>query len=256
MVFVIRKDILDEFREATGNRLEKLVDVEYVFQELDDLPEGYEKPAERTKPWGTGQAILCCKNAVNTPFVVINADDYYGVDTYRIMYEHLEKQSAENSDPGEICMMGFKLGNTLSDNGGVTRGICVVDSSNRLLKIDETKNIEKCERGGIVKNASGERIIDPDTPVSMNMWGFNPGFIDLLDDGFKNFLDKTEDNISGEFLLPIYIDELLKAGKASVQVLETSAKWFGVTYQEDRQYVQDAFKELVGNGVYSNNLYA
>ncbi len=254
VVFVIRKDILNEFREATGNKLEKLVDVEYVFQELDDLPAGYKKPAERTKPWGTGQAILCCKNAVKTPFVVINADDYYGVETYGLMHDYLEKQGTQD-DAGKICMAGFRLGNTLSDNGGVTRGICIVDDDNNLLGIDETKGIEKCEKGGIVKTASGEKIIESNTPVSMNMWGFSPSFINLLDEGFKEFLDKTDDNITGEFLLPIYIDELLKSKRASVKVIETAAKWFGVTFQEDKQYVQSAFKELVDKGVYSSNLY-
>lgn len=254
VVFVIRKDILNEFREATGNKLEKLVDVEYVFQELDDLPAGYKKPAERTKPWGTGQAILCCKNAVKTPFVVINADDYYGVETYGLMHDYLEKQGTQD-DAGKICMAGFRLGNTLSDNGGVTRGICIVDDDNNLLGIDETKGIEKCEKGGMVKTASGVKIVEADTPVSMNMWGFSPSFINLLDEGFKEFLDKTDDNITGEFLLPIYIDELLKSKRASVKVIETSAKWFGVTFQEDKQYVQSAFKELVDKGVYSSNLY-
>ena len=254
VVFVIRKDILNEFREATGNKLEKLVDVEYVFQELDDLPAGYKKPVERTKPWGTGQAILCCKNAVKTPFVVINADDYYGVETYGLMHDYLEKQGTQD-DAGKICMAGFRLGNTLSDNGGVTRGICIVDDDNNLLGIDETKGIEKCEKGGMVKTASGVKIVEADTPVSMNMWGFSPSFINLLDEGFKEFLDKTDDNITGEFLLPIYIDELLKSKRASVKVIETSAKWFGVTFQEDKQYVQSAFKELVDKGVYSSNLY-
>lgn len=254
VVFVIRKDILNEFREATGNKLEKLVDVEYVFQELDDLPAGYKKPIERTKPWGTGQAILCCKNAVKTPFVVINADDYYGVETYGLMHDYLEKQGTQD-DAGKICMAGFRLGNTLSDNGGVTRGICIVDDDNNLLGIDETKGIEKCEKGGMVKTASGVKIVEADTPVSMNMWGFSPSFINLLDEGFKEFLDKTDDNITGEFLLPIYIDELLKSKRASVKVIETSAKWFGVTFQEDKQYVQSAFKELVDKGVYSSNLY-
>ena len=254
VVFVIRKDILNEFREATGNKLEKLVDVEYVFQELDDLPAGYKKPVERTKPWGTGQAILCCKNAVKTPFVVINADDYYGVETYGLMHDYLEKQGTQD-DAGKICMAGFRLGNTLSDNGGVTRGICIVDDDNNLLGIDETKGIEKCEKGGMVKTASGVKIVEADTPVSMNMWGFSPSFINLLDEGFKEFLDKTDDNITGEFLLPIYIDELLKSKRASVKVIETAAKWFGVTFQEDKQYVQSAFKELVDKGVYSSNLY-
>lgn len=254
IVFVIRKDILDEFREATGSKLEKLVDVEYVFQELDDLPAGYKKPAQRTKPWGTGQAILCCKNAVSTPFVVINADDYYGVETYRLIHDYMAKQDTKD-DPGKICMAGFKLGNTLSDNGGVTRGICIVDDNNNLLEIDETKGIEKCEKGGMVKTASGVKIVEADTPVSMNMWGFSPSFINLLDEGFREFLDKTDDNITGEFLLPIYIDELLKKKMASVRVIETSARWFGVTFQEDRQHVQQAFRELVEKGVYSSNLY-
>ena len=256
VVFIIRRDILEEFKSAIGDRIEKLVDVEYVFQELDDLPEGFKKPEGRTKPWGTGQAVLSCRGVVDTPFAVINADDYYGVDTYKIMHDYIAGDVKADDGLQHICMAGFRLGNTLSENGGVTRGICIVDESNKLIGIKETKNIEKCGKGGVVRSESGDVIIDAATPVSMNMWGFSPEFIPMLEEGFVDFLSKMgENDITGEFLLPIYIDELLKEKKAEVQVLETSAEWFGVTFQEDKEPVRAAFRKLVDKGIYKEKLY-
>ena len=256
VVFIIRKAIEEEFRQAIGDRISSVIDTEYVFQELDDLPEGFKKPEDRTKPWGTGQAVLCCRGVVDTPFAVINADDYYGVETYKIIHDYIAQENESRNGVQQICMAGFKLGNTLSDNGAVTRGICIVDSDNKLIGIDETKNIEKGEKGGVVRSADGDRVIDPSTPVSMNMWGFSPDFIPLLESGFVDFLNEMpQDDITGEFLLPIYIDKLLKEKKAEVQVLETSADWFGVTSQEDREPVRQAFKDLVARGVYKEKLY-
>lgn len=256
VVFIIRKAIEEEFRQAIGDRISSVIDTEYVFQELDDLPEGFKKPEDRTKPWGTGQAVLCCRGVVDTPFAVINADDYYGVETYKIIHDYIAQERESGNGVQQICMAGFKLGNTLSDNGAVTRGICIVDGDNKLIGIDETKNIEKSEKGGIVRSADGDRVIDPSTPVSMNMWGFSPDFIPLLESGFVDFLkEMPQGDITGEFLLPIYIDKLLKEKKAEVQVLETSAEWFGVTYQEDREPVRQAFKDLVARGVYKEKLY-
>lgn len=260
IVFIIRKDILDEFHETIGKRIEKIIDVNYVFQSLDDIPGGFEVPKGRVKPWGTGQAVLCCKGKVTTPFAVINADDYYGIEPYKLIHDHLisdqklenEEIRSEESKIQNICMAGFKLGNTLSENGGVTRGICSVDSNNNLIDIDETKNIIKIPDGAM----AGDRHLCNDTTVSMNMWGFEAGFIDQLEEGFTKFLKNIKsDDITSEFLLPIYIDELLKANKARVKVIETSSRWFGVTYQEDKEAVINSFAGLVKSGIYKKDLY-
>ncbi len=256
VVFIIRKDIVDEFHARIGSRIGKFMEVNYVFQELDDLPEGFEKPADRTKPWGTGQAILCCKNAVKTPFAVINADDYYGIEPYQLLHDFLAEEHPAGNGVQSVCMAGFELGNTLSEHGGVTRGICSVDEKNRLIGIDETKNIVKVPGGASAETASGTKFFTPETPVSMNMWGFQPEFIGLLEEGFVSFLKALpEGDITSEFLLPIYIDELLKTKKAEVQVMKTTASWFGVTYQEDKEAVIQSFKELIDRGVYKENLY-
>ncbi len=260
IVFIIRKDILDEFHETIGKRIEKIIDVNYVFQSLDDIPGGFAVPKGRVKPWGTGQAVLCCKGKVTTPFAVINADDYYGIEPYKLIHDHLisdqklenEEIRSEESKIQNICMAGFKLGNTLSENGGVTRGICSVDSNNNLIDIDETKNIIKIPDGAM----AGDRHLCNDTTVSMNMWGFEAGFIDRLEEGFTKFLKNIKsDDITSEFLLPIYIDELLKANKARVKVIETSSRWFGVTYQEDKEAVINSFAGLVESGIYKKDLY-
>ncbi len=241
IVFIIRKDLLKEFKETIGERIEKIADVEYVFQETDDLPEEYSRLKTRTKPWGTGQAVLCCRGVVDTPFAVINADDYYGKESYRLIHDYISLNIDNGDEVQKICMAGFKLGNSLSENGGVTRGLCIVDEDSRLIGIEETKNIEKHGDNGIVRGEAEDRIIDGKTPVSMNMWGFSADFISLLDKGFKEFLsDIREGDVTSEFLLPIYIDELLKAKKAAVVVLKTDSKWFGVTYQEDREAVSKA----------------
>lgn len=266
IVFIIRRDILDEFHETIGKRIEKIIDVNYVFQSLDDIPNGFEVPNGRVKPWGTGQAVLCCKGTVTTPFAVINADDYYGIEPYKLIHDYLiSVQNPENKELKSkmqqncnadtiqnICMAGFKLGNTLSENGGVTRGICSVDSNNHLIDIDETKNIIKTPDGAM----AGGRWLSNETTVSMNMWGFEAGFIDQLEEGFVDFLKNIKsDDITSEFLLPIYIDELLKSQKARVKVIETSSRWFGVTYQEDKEAVINSFADLVKNGTYKKNLY-
>ncbi len=252
VVFIIRRDIREEFHEAIGKRIARFMEVNYVYQELDDLPAGFTKPAERTKPWGTGQAILCCKNVVKTPFAVINADDYYGQEPYRLLHDYLTEMRETRDGVQPVCMAGFELGNTLSENGGVTRGICKLDENDNLIGIDETKNIVKVPEGGRAQDV----IYAPDTPVSMNMWGFQPEFIEVLEKGFRAFLGALpEGDISSEFLLPIYVDELLKAKKAEVRVMKTSATWFGVTYQEDKAAVIRAFRDLIDKGVYRENLY-
>ena len=260
VVFIIRKDIKDAFHDAIGRRIEKIckeLDVEfaYAYQELDDLPEGIEKPADRSKPWGTGQAVLVCKDIIKEPFVVINADDYYGKEAFVKIHGFLvENYTPEKSE--ELCMAGFILGNTLSDNGTVTRGICAVDENDYLTDVVETYEIRKTEDGA---ESQGNKV-DVNAHVSMNMWGLTPEFVGLLEDGFVEFFENIKGDeakeLKGEYLLPIYIDELLKKGKVSVKLLETQDKWFGVTYKEDKPVVVESFAKLIADGVYQKDLFS
>lgn len=255
IVFVIRKDLEKDFKEVIGNRIEKQADVSYVYQELDDIPEKYQSKFHgRTKPWGTGQAILCCKDVVRTPFLVINADDYYGKSAFREAYNYLT--SIPDTGKIQVCMVGFVLKNTLSDNGGVTRGLCAVDGQGMLTGITETHNIEKDGDRAVIREADKAKILDADTTVSMNMWGLTPAFFDILGSGFDSFLDGTDpEDLKAEYLLPTIIGDLLTAGKVSVRVLRSEDQWFGVTYKEDREAVVDAVRELVESGVYPSPLY-
>ncbi len=256
VVFVIRKDLEKDFKEVIGHRIEKIVDVKYAYQEVSDIPETYKNVyAERTKPWGTGQAILCCKDVVNEPFLVINADDYYGKEAYVEAYKHLVAPS-ERGDKIAISMVGFVLGNTLSDNGGVTRGICEVDETQKLTNIVETKNIVKTEHGAAIQTEDEERVIDVNSPVSMNMWGLQPEFFKVLETGFADFLQKCEsDYMKAEYLLPTIVGELLKEDRAEVTVLQSKDKWFGVTYKEDRDMVVASVRALVDAGIYPEKLF-
>lgn len=256
VVFVIRRDLEKDFREVIGNRIEKYVDVAYAYQEVDDIPEKYSKKfAGRTKPWGTGQAILCCKDVVDSPFLVINADDYYGKEAYREAYRYLTE--SKNADNIEICMVGFVLKNTLSENGGVTRGLCEVDENGMLTRIVETQNIEK--DGGsnaVIRSEEGDRVIDAQSPVSMNMWGLRPGFFDILELRFDTFLDETQEgDLKAEYLLPTLIGQLLEEGRLSVRVLKSRDQWFGVTYKDDREAVVNSVSRLVEEGLYPPKLY-
>lgn len=255
VVFVIRKDLEKDFKEVIGNRIEKQVEVAYAYQEISDIPEKYrEKFAERSKPWGTGQAILCCKDVVDSPFLVINADDYYGKDAFKEAYSYLT--SMDDTGKMQICMVSFVLKNTLSDNGGVTRGICKVDDHGMLAGITETHNIEKDGVKAVVRSDNGTKELDPDSPVSMNMWGLTPEFIDILDSGFDRFLDETsQDDLKAEYLLPTIIGGLLQEGKLGVRVLKSHDQWFGVTYKEDREAVTNALSKLIADGVYPSVLY-
>lgn len=250
VVFIIRKDIEEEFRKVIGDRMEKKCKVEYAFQEKENLPEGFEVPEGRTKPWGTGQAVLACKGIVNEPFVVINADDYYGKEAFVKIHDYLVEHA---NDKYNYCMAGFILENTLSENGGVTRGVCKVDENGHLVDVDETSDIIKTPEGAAI--AGSDRKIDAKSNVSMNMWGLTPEFIDILESGFVEFLENLGDNpLKKEYLLPIIIDKLIKDKKASVTVLETQDKWFGVTYAEDKESVIASFKKLVEDGVYCSPL--
>lgn len=254
VVFVIRRDLEKDFKEVIGNRIEKIVDVAYVYQEVEDIPVEYrERFAGRRKPWGTGQAILCCKNVIDTPFLVINADDFYGKQAYEQAYAYLTEGSgrAEN----DICMVGFVLKNTLSENGAVTRGLCRVGSDGMLEKVVETKNIEKLGDNAVVRKEDGDVKVDADCLVSMNMWGLQSGFFQILEKGFVRFLEETESgDEKAEYLLPTIIGGFLEERKVSVKVLSSADKWFGVTYQEDREKVIASVRELVDKGKYPEKL--
>ena len=250
IIFIIRKDIEKDFKEVIGNRIEKIckklnVEVHYVYQELENIPSDFKVPKERKKPWGTGHAVLACKDIIDEPFAVINADDYYGKNSFKNMYEFLSKNN------NKFCMVGFKLKNTLSDNGGVTRGICQVDKNDYLTEIIETSDITKIGE----KVFAEENEIDINSNVSMNMWGLTPEFINTLEQGFIEFLEKEVNNIKSEYLLPIFIGELLKENRIKVKVLETKDKWFGVTYKEDKELVKNSFKGLIERGEYQENLF-
>lgn len=258
IVFIIRRDLEKDFKEIIGKRIEKIAHVEYAYQELTDLPAGYEKPEGRTKPWGTGQAILCAKSVIQEPFVVINADDYYGKEGFQKIHDYLIHEMKEDSLVHDICMGGFILGNTLSENGGVTRGVCKV-SENGILK-DVTETYELRENGAFAegRDEEGNPVKIPlSQNVSMNMWGLSPLFLEELEQGFPAFLDSLkEGDLKTEYLLPKIIDKLVQNGRARVRVLETEDKWFGVTYKEDKPTVAEAIKRLVDAGVYPEKLYA
>ena len=255
VVFVTRKDLLPVFKEVIGNRIEKVVPVSYCFQELDDIPQGFTVPEGRKKPWGTGQAILVCRDVVKNPFLVINADDYYGQMAFRLIHDYLtEEHEAGGKMP--LCMAGFILGNTLSDNGSVTRGVASVDANGCLTGVRETGGLVKTESGAACDGPDGTKVpIDPSVPVSMNMWGFTPEIFGALEDGFRAFLKENDTNLKAEYLLPDVVDRLIKTGRADVRVLTTPDKWFGVTYKEDKDVVTRSIRELIENGTYPEKLY-
>jgi len=255
IIFVIRREIEEDFRTVIGNRIEAVcarvgVEVCFAFQSLTDLPEGIEVPEGRHKPWGTGQAVLSARALIREPFAVINADDYYGKEAFHRLYDFLVQDVAQN----RFCMAGFTLKNTLSDNGAVTRGICAVDSEDYLTNVVET--------GGIIKTASGVEsegeALDPNAVVSMNMWGFDSSFLETLEKGFRFFLEKhlPRNPEKAEFLIPVFVGRRLQAGQITVKVLRTSDKWFGVTYQEDKELVMEGIRQLIREGAYQQDLYA
>lgn len=252
IVFIIRKDIEDEFRDIIGRRIEgQGIEVEYAYQELDNVPEIYKGRWQRKKPWGTAHAILTAKDKIKEPFAVINADDYYGKEAFSKLHDYLANTMKNNADRLDICMAGFKLVNTLSDNGGVTRGICEVKEG-YLSDIKETYDIKLENKKISAKDFDGnKREVSIDAYVSLNMWGLPPAFLDILDEDFDKFLSNLAgDDIKTEYILPAVIDDLIKSQKAKVRVLETSDKWFGVTYKEDKPLVVNAIKELIAKGVY------
>lgn len=250
IVFIIRKDIEKEFKEIIGDRITSIcnglnVTVDYAYQDLNDIPVAL--PEGRTKPWGTGQAVLAAKNIINTPFIVINSDDYYGKEGFKAVHEYLV-------NGGKSCMAGFVLKNTLSDNGGVTRGICKMDNENNLTEVVETKNIVKTTEGAETDGVS----IDVNSLVSMNMWGLTPDFLNTLEGGFKEFFDKevSKDPLKAEYLLPVFIGKLMNEGKMSVKVLKSNDTWYGMTYHEDVASVKDSFKKMLDSGIYKTDLFS
>lgn len=257
VIFIIRRDLEKDFKEIIGHRIEKLLPVEYAYQELEDLPAGYEVTPGRTKPWGTGQAVLSVKGMVDGPFLVINADDYYGQEGFRRIHDYMAEHMDSQSEIYDICMGGFVLSNTLSDNGTVTRGVCQVDENGYLTNVTETYNIQMKEDGLHATDESGAPVtISPSQPVSMNMWGLPASFVQELEKGFPVFLDNLkEGDIKSEYLLPKIIDNLVQNKKARVTVLDTPDKWFGVTYREDKQAVADAIRGLIQSEVYKEKLF-
>ena len=255
VVFVIRKAIEAEFKEVIGNRLSKVIPVEYVYQELEDLPDGYEVPAGRVKPWGTGQAILACKNVVKEPFVIINADDYYGKEAFIKLHDFLISEN-ENKEKMNLAMAGFSLKNTLSENGAVTRGVCVADENGYLEKVIETTGIQIVDGKIQCDNAEVSKWITSDTMVSMNMWAGYPDFLQYIDEGFTRFLDTLGENPEKkEYLLPNIVAELLEKNLASVKVLNTSDRWIGITYKEDIEPAQEKFHLMIEDGTYPKELW-
>ncbi len=257
IIFIIRKDLEKDFKQVIGHRIEKMVSVEYAFQELDDLPEGFVKPKDRKKPWGTGQAVLSMKGMVNGPFLVINADDYYGKEGFKKIHDYMVSQMKEDSEVYDLCMGGFMLSNTLSENGGVTRGVCRVDEQGYLRNVTETYDIRRDGDGLAASDEQGRPVfVDKDSHVSMNMWGLPASFLDELERGFPKFLAGLEEgDIKSEYLLPKIIDKLVEEKRASVKVLKTPDKWFGVTYKEDKQAVVDSLRALIAQGAYPESLY-
>lgn len=253
IVFIIREDIFDDFREMIGDRIARQADVEYVFQRMDQIPDGFLVPEGRTKPWGTGQAVLTCRDIVDGPFAVINADDYYGKEAFRVVHDFLV-QPQKKDGKYHFCMAGFQLGNTLSENGTVTRGVCQVSGERKLTGIEETFEIAKRGETAVADDgAGGQKELPLDRVVSMNMWGFTPELFGELYRDFETFFNsmtESEDPLKKEFLLPEVIEKLLKDGRADVEVVMSNDKWFGVTYQEDRPAVEQAFSRLAADGVY------
>ena len=257
VVFIIRKDIEADFKEIIGKRIEKLVPVEYAYQSVDELPGGRKNVWGRTKPWGTGQAVLCVKDLVKEPCIVINADDYYGKEAFVRFYQYMTTEMDVEAPVYDIYMAGFILSNTLSDNVGVTRGVCSVDVDGYLQRVTETYEIQR--KDGVLTACNEEKqpvSVDAGQHVSMNMWGLPPRFLEMLEGGFADFLDHLgKDAMKSEYLLPKIIDKLLAEQKARVKVLETGDRWFGVTYKEDKPVVVASIQKLIEQGVYKEKLF-
>ncbi|MBR2309354.1 MAG: nucleotidyltransferase [Oscillospiraceae bacterium] len=257
-VIIIKEAIKADFMDTVGKRLEKCpLEIRYAYQELDKLPAGYSVPADRVKPWGTSQCLLCAQEVIDgAPFAVINADDYYGKDAFKVIYEYL--CNAKNTDKLDCCMVGYLLHNTVTENGSVARGVCGVDEKGYLAKIDERTRIEKLENGiHFTEDGENWEFLEDNTIVSMNMWGLTPGFLDMVKLQFPDFLENQVPGnpLKAEFLLPRSVDTLLKEGKLTVKVLTSADKWYGVTYAADKPVVVAALKNLTEEGKYPDGLW-
>lgn len=253
VVFVIRKSFEADFRAVVVNKFKNLIDVEVVFQDITDVPEGCTYNPEREKPWGTNHAVLMGREVIKEPFAVINADDFYGQESFAILADFLRSVVGKSN---EYCMVGYRVGNTLSESGSVSRGVCVVDENNLLKNVVERTHIE--EKGGtiIFIDENGEEVSIPaETPVSMNMWGFTPDYFDYSLEYFKQFLAENGDKLKSEFYIPLAVNNLIVEGRATCEVLDTPSKWFGVTYAEDRPQVVLKINELIRKGVYPKQLF-
>lgn len=257
VVFIIKKENEADFRESIGNRMSKIMKVSYVYQELSNLPEGFEVPEGRVKPFGTGHAILSCIDAISGPFAVINADDYYGPKAFQMLYDYLTTH--EDDELYRYVMIAFHIEKTITENGHVSRGVCQVDENHFLKEITERTRIEKRgEEAAYTLDDGASWIPVPDkTPVSMNCWGFTPGFLKVLEEKFPAFLDKglKENPMKCEYFLPSVVEELLQEKKATVEVMESEEKWYGVTYKEDKKSVMDAIAAMKVQGTYPENLW-
>lgn len=256
VIFIIKKANEEDFRTCIGDIVKDYIEVEYVFQELDKIPEGCSIPEGRVKPWGTAHAILCCKDSINGPFAVINADDFYGREAFKVIYDYLTTHS--DDDKYRYAMVGYALKNTLTENGYVSRGVCTADENGMLLDIVERTHIVKTENGAAYTEDDENYIdISEDSIVSMNLWGFTKSFIDEADKSFKSFFEnKVPGNpLKSECYLPGVVDELLRDNKASVSVLKSDDRWFGVTYKEDKPFVVDSIKKLKAEGIYPDKLW-
>ncbi len=256
VVFIIKKENEQDFRQCIGDRIAKVMEVSYVFQELDHLPAGYQVPEGCVKPWGTGHAVLSCLGIVDAPFAVINADDFYGADAFRLIYEFLTTH--EDDDKYHYTMVGYQVENTLTENGHVSRGVCMTDSQGYLKGIEERTHIEKSgDAARYTEDGKTWYPIEKGTTVSMNMWGFTESMLKELSDRFPAFLDRalSENPLKGEYFLPSVVGELLAEEKADVKVLKSADKWYGVTYKEDKQAVVDAIRNMKLQGIYTWNLW-
>ena len=253
IVFVIRRDFEDAFKEAYIDKIKDKIEVNYVFQELTALPPGYSVPKDREKPWGTGHAIMAAKDVIDGPFAVVNADDFYGRDAYKLIHDFLANLDEYNSTTYTI--IGYPLPKTLSEHGHVSRGVCEVDADGNLIKVTERLNIAR-ESDGIYYHEDGKSFpLKEDTSVSMNLMGFDPTFFDYLEKYFVDFLNESINNLKSEYLLPSVVNELAVTNQVKVKILKTDAQWFGVTYQEDRPIVIEKINNMVNGGLYPSNLW-
>lgn len=255
VVFVIRKDFENEFKNVIARRYENKINMEFAFQDLNDLPGEFKAPAERIKPWGTGHAVYAARHLLNEPFAVINADDFYGRDSYAQLAAYLTNPPAANLVRG--CIASFQLSNTLSENGSVSRGICSDDGNGHLAKVVENTKIYRRDDGVIVsaQDDGSELVLTGDEPASMNSWGFMPEMIGELEKLFIGFLEENGKELKSEFYLPFVVDSLIRSGKAQIDMLHSRDSWFGVTYKEDRPSVQAALNDLVQSGAYPEKLF-